>query len=256
MSATVDVSCSFPPGPRTVIIVRPRALAWDLLVLRADASAIREVDPREAENIVQALADLLETVASGELGHTEVQPTGEGFVLRADLGSFRLLAWDLVGTALASVDWDVLVALLAGETTVNGDLFTWSLYRCILNDSHLQQLIKALMHHSSDVYACADALKEWFRMQVDAWIDLPAIRLRKTAERTIPNDRRATGQLGAIGKRLCQDGVEEIKNASERAHATCSRRKIVWCPWCSGSCTAGCEPEGGGSTPLGHPLRK
>ena len=81
-----------PPGPRTVVIVRPRALAWDLLVLRADALAIREVEPSEAETIVQVLADVLEPVASGELGRTEVQPTGEGFVVRADLGRFRLLA--------------------------------------------------------------------------------------------------------------------------------------------------------------------
>lgn len=27
----------------------------------------------------------------------------------------------------------------------------------------------------------------------------------------------------------------------------------AWCPWCSGHCTPGCEPEGGSSTLPGHP---
>jgi len=93
--------------------------------------------------------------------------------------SLRLLAWDLLGTALASVDWDVLVVLLAGEVAANENLFTGSLCRCILNDSQLQQPIHVLMHQSSSAYACADALKEWFRVQVDAWIDLPATRRQR-----------------------------------------------------------------------------
>ena len=35
---------------------------------------------------------------------------------RAYDGYLRLLAWDLVGSALAYADWDILVRLLAGET--------------------------------------------------------------------------------------------------------------------------------------------
>jgi hypothetical protein len=94
--------------------------------------------------------------------------------------SLRLFVWDLVGSALAYADWDVLVALLAGETLSSENLFTWSLYRCILNDSQLQQPVQALMCESSSTYACADALKEWFRVQVDAWIDLPASRRQRS----------------------------------------------------------------------------
>lgn len=30
----------------------------------------------------------------------------------------------------------------------------------------------------------------------------------------------------------------------------------IWCPWCSGFCTSGRDPEGDGSTPFGHPLEK
>jgi hypothetical protein len=93
--------------------------------------------------------------------------------------SLRLLAWDLVGTALALVDWNILVALLTGEMTAHENLFTWSLYRCILNDSQLHQPVQALMHQSSSHYTCADALQEWFRAQVDAWIDLPATRRQR-----------------------------------------------------------------------------
>ena len=95
-------------------------------------------------------------------------------------GSLRLLIWDMVSSALAEASWDVLVALLAGETVASANLFTWSLYRCILNDHQLQQPIRVLMRDAPDAYACADALKEWFRVQVDAWIDLPASRRQRS----------------------------------------------------------------------------
>jgi len=91
----------------------------------------------------------------------------------------RLLAWDLVGSALAYADWDTLAALLAGETVSNENLFTWTLYRCMLNDRQLQQAVQALMREAPSVYACADALKEWFGVQVDAWIDLPATQRQR-----------------------------------------------------------------------------
>src|SRR2546423_12403060 len=85
----------------------------------------------------------------------------------------RLLTWDLVGSALAYADWDVLVALLVGETVSSDNLFTWSLYRCILNDDQLQQPIQVLMRDAPSAHAWADALKEWVRVQVDGWVDLP-----------------------------------------------------------------------------------
>ncbi len=56
-------------------------------------------------------------------------------------GYLRLLAWDVVGSALAYADWDILVMLLAGETVTSDNLFTWSLYRSIMNDSHLYHYI-------------------------------------------------------------------------------------------------------------------
>ncbi len=96
-------------------------------------------------------------------------------------GYLRLLAWDLVGLALAYADWDILVTLLAGETVTSDNLFTWSLYRSIMNDSHLHQPVGVLMSEASNAYACADAIKEWFEAQINAWIDAPAVRRQHNA---------------------------------------------------------------------------
>ena len=96
-------------------------------------------------------------------------------------GYLRLLAWDLVGSALAYTDWDILVRLLSGETSTDDNLFTWSLYRSILNDSYLHQPIGAFMQEASNVYACADAIKDWFEAQINAWIDAPAVRRQGNA---------------------------------------------------------------------------
>jgi hypothetical protein len=91
-------------------------------------------------------------------------------------GYLRLLSWDLVGSALAYADWDMLVRLLSGETVSDDNLFTWSLYRSIMNDSHLHQPVGVLMSEAPNAYASADAIKEWFEVQIDAWIDASAVR--------------------------------------------------------------------------------
>ena len=87
----------------------------------------------------------------------------------------RLLAWDLVGSALAYADWDLLVRLLSGETVSDDNLFTWSLYRSIMNDSHLHLPVGVLMNEAPNAYAYADAIKEWFEAQINAWIDVSAV---------------------------------------------------------------------------------
>src|SRR5437868_9252850 len=96
-------------------------------------------------------------------------------------GYLRLLAWDLVSSALAYADWDILVTLLTGEPITNDNLFTWSLYRSIMNDSHLHQPVGKLMNEASNDYTCADTLKDWFEAQVNAWIDAPAVRRQHNA---------------------------------------------------------------------------
>ena len=96
-------------------------------------------------------------------------------------GYLRLLAWDLVGSALAYADWDILVRLLSGETVTDDNLFTWSLYRSIMNDRHLHQPVGVLMNEAPNAYACADAIKEWFEVLIDAWMDSPAVRWQHNA---------------------------------------------------------------------------
>jgi hypothetical protein len=99
---------------------------------------------------------------------------------RSSDGYLRLLAWDLVGSALAYADWDILVKLLLGETVSDDNLFTWSLYRSIMNDSHLHQPVGLLMNEAPSAYA--DAIKEWFEVQIDAWVDAPAVRRQHNAK--------------------------------------------------------------------------
>ena len=96
-------------------------------------------------------------------------------------GYLRLLAWDLVSSALAYADWDILVTLLTGETVTSDNLFTWSLYRSIMNDSHLHQPVGVLMNEAPNAYACADVIKDWFEAQINAWIDASAVRRQHNA---------------------------------------------------------------------------
>ena len=87
----------------------------------------------------------------------------------------------MVGSALAYADWDTLVKLLTGETIVDDNFFTLSLYRSIMNDYHLHQPVGALMNEAPNVYAFADAIKDWFEAQIDAWIDASAVRRQHNA---------------------------------------------------------------------------
>jgi len=100
---------------------------------------------------------------------------------RSSDGSLRLLAWDLVSSVLAYADWEMLVRLLTGETIADDNRFTWSLYRSILNDSHLHHPVSVLMQEAPHVYACADVLKEWFEAHINAWVDASAVRRQHNA---------------------------------------------------------------------------
>ena len=100
---------------------------------------------------------------------------------RAYAGYLRLLVWDVVSSALAYADWESLVRLLRGETVTSDNLFTWSLYCSILNESHLHQPVGTLMQETPDAYACADTLKDWFEAQINAWIDASAVRRQRNA---------------------------------------------------------------------------
>ena len=100
---------------------------------------------------------------------------------RAYTGYLRLLAWDLVSSALAYADWDILATLLAGGMVTSDNLFTWSLYHSIMNDSHLHQPVGVLMNEAPNAYACADTIKDWFEAQINAWVDASAVRRQHNA---------------------------------------------------------------------------
>ncbi len=69
--------------------------------------------------------------------------------------AMRLLAWDLVGLALAYADWDVLVRLLVGETITTDNLFTVTLSQCIMSYPEWQQQFSlAAPHYAYGVRLC------------------------------------------------------------------------------------------------------
>jgi hypothetical protein len=83
-----------PPGRRTFLILRPRALPWDLVLLRpTHASVFREMDRDEATAAAGELARALEAWAAGGPGRVEAAdaPQGPGVWLRVHAGPFSLL---------------------------------------------------------------------------------------------------------------------------------------------------------------------
>jgi hypothetical protein len=56
------------------------------------------------------------------------------------------------------------------------NLFTMTLYRCIQHLSQLQEQVRVFLSAASRAYVAADALKDWFEVQVDTWMTSPAAR--------------------------------------------------------------------------------
>jgi hypothetical protein len=87
-----------PPGRRTVVIVRPRALIWDLVVTQENpalaGSPFQEWSQRDAADAAENLFRALEEWYSGGPGGIETRccPTGESHWVKAHLGSFSLVA--------------------------------------------------------------------------------------------------------------------------------------------------------------------
>src|SRR5262245_51091068 len=84
-----------PPGPRTLVIVRPRALDWDLLLLRSGL-LFWEIDAIATEIMMQRVQRALEECAGGGPGRIELVPLadGRGYFVRAATGS---LTWVVCG---------------------------------------------------------------------------------------------------------------------------------------------------------------
>ena len=95
--------------------------------------------------------------------------------------SLRLFVWDLLRSALAYADWDALVGLLTDEVETSENLFTWTLYRTIMDDSQLQQNVSLLVSEAPNTYAGVDAVKDWFESQLDIWMTVPAARQHRNS---------------------------------------------------------------------------
>lgn len=81
-----------PPGRRTFLIVRPRSLSWDLLLLRPGAAGdFRELPRDEANALAEELYDALGRWADGAGRVEEVACPDGGFWVRVSVASFALL---------------------------------------------------------------------------------------------------------------------------------------------------------------------
>jgi hypothetical protein len=81
-----------PPGRRTFLILRPRSLAWDLLLLRSKAdSAFRELHAEEANRLARELFHALENWSTCSGCVEEVICPDGGYWVRVGVGPFALL---------------------------------------------------------------------------------------------------------------------------------------------------------------------
>jgi hypothetical protein len=85
-----------PPGARTTLVIRPRALPWDLLLIATSEDVIhfRDFSAAEAEAAAEAFARTLEERAKhgDSVCETIPAPGSTGFCLRATVGAFHLIA--------------------------------------------------------------------------------------------------------------------------------------------------------------------
>jgi hypothetical protein len=86
-----------PPGRRTLVIVRPRALAWDLLIVHSHrrtgpTTTFRDFGRDEASAAVEGLCLALQQWAAGGPGRLEAVAGADGWLVRGEVGIFPLLA--------------------------------------------------------------------------------------------------------------------------------------------------------------------
>lgn len=87
-----------PPGRRTTIILRPRALDWDLLPVHWDdqgepGTTIQELLPEQATQIAQKLVHNLEEGKAGDALQVAAVPAtvGDGFWVRAEVSALPMI---------------------------------------------------------------------------------------------------------------------------------------------------------------------
>ncbi len=83
-----------PPGTRTLLIVRPRNLSWDLLLVQGIAgNSFRELDSAEAPGVAREFFLALENWSCGGIGLVEAVAAseGQGHFVWIDVGDFCLV---------------------------------------------------------------------------------------------------------------------------------------------------------------------
>ena len=83
-----------PPGRQTYLILRPRGLSWDMLLLRStDTTTFRDLTREQGERAVRTFYSALDAWQTGGSGSVEVvAATGlGGFLVRAILGPLPFL---------------------------------------------------------------------------------------------------------------------------------------------------------------------
>jgi hypothetical protein len=87
-----------PSGPRTVLILRPRPVPWDLLLVRGGAgeagTPFLHLEREEGQAVAEGLLRALERWAAGGSGKVEAAfaPDGVGYWVQAEVGAFPLIA--------------------------------------------------------------------------------------------------------------------------------------------------------------------
>jgi len=82
-----------PPGTRTFVILRPRALNWDLILLQGVVGVrFRDLSQTEAQTVAQSLSQALDRWGRGGRGHISPVPTElGGFHVWVDVDEFSFV---------------------------------------------------------------------------------------------------------------------------------------------------------------------
>ena len=130
-----------PTGLRTLVILRPRALNWDLVPIRPDnndgpRAVFWEVSRQEGARLAEELFAGLQEWAGGGLGRVEPVPApgGVGYHVRVGVGRFVLVACDRVpgrpyqpmvldNVSKALVACEQIAAILCPRQNVSQELY-------------------------------------------------------------------------------------------------------------------------------------
>ena len=82
-----------PPGTPTILIVRPRSLSWDLLLVQGMAgTAFRQMDRIEALSAARSFFEALQKWSHGGPGHVGAVASAGGHLVWVDVEEFCLVA--------------------------------------------------------------------------------------------------------------------------------------------------------------------